>query len=404
MSHQDVSNRVRRLRQISAHGGNRRGDSSLESLPGAGGPGDDEPIDASTIQSIVGSTEAELTRIVREYLDDGERERNLVKEIVSRGDHALRLIGRNDAEFERRPEMLADLEAIVRPDGSRPSFLIKEGLVDQRSSPLGLWGSYLDADSNDLEKAIACVGRIDDPSIHGGYGGTGVLVHEDLILTNRHVVQSIARKQNDGSWKLNPDTAIDFGHEYRGWVSVGRRKLKRVAYVGDKPIDPFVADHAKMDLAAIELEPASAGNRPRNVLSVDATPDWAGVGGPTIYAIGYPFKPDIGVYAPTLLEQLFEMQFGHKRLAPGETVASQRSTAAWTAAHDATTLGGNSGSAVVKAGRPFCVMAIHYGGTKNDPPENWGHVLGLALPAVGEAGDKLLTVLDRFGVVFNNRV
>ena len=49
-------------------------------------------------------------------------------------------------------------------------------------------------------------------------------------------------------------------------------------------------------------------------------------------------------------------------------------------------------------------MAIHYGGIKDDPAENWSHVLGLALPTVGEAGKTLAAVLDAFGVVFNNRL
>ncbi len=366
------------------------------------------PLGRSTIRSVVERTETELTRIVREYLGDGQREHEIVKEIVRRGDFALRMIGVNDAGFKQRPGLLSDLEAIVRPDGSRPTFLIREGIVDQRSSPIGPWGAYLDTDSNDLEKAIACVGRVDDPSIRGGYGGTGVLVQENLILTNRHVLQLIARKQTDISWKLNPDTYIDFGHERRGWDTLNRRKLKRVVFIGNKEIDEYKADHAKLDLAAIELEPPSATERPRHVLSVDATVDWA-ESTPTIYTIGYPFKPTIGAYTPTLLERLFESHFGFKRLAPGEVIPSRRSPAAWTAAHDATTLGGNSGSAIVKAGRPFGVMGIHYGGNIKEPAENWGHILGLTLFTAGEgtreieAGERLVDILDKFGVVINNR-
>jgi hypothetical protein len=353
---------------------------------------------------VVSRTETELLRIVNEYMDDGERERELVKEIARRGEHTLGLLGANDTAFEERPELIRDLEAIVRPNGSRPSFLIKNDRVDPRSSPLGRWGVYLDGDGGDLEKTVTCVGRINDPSLsNGGYGGTGVLVNENLILTNRHVLQQVARQQADRSWKLNAATAIDFGHEYRGRDSVRRRPLKQVVYVGRHPIDPFVADHAKLDIAAIELEPAPPADRPRHVLSVDAAPDWAGAGGPTVYVIGYPYKPQVGDYTPTLLEQLFESQFGRKRLAPGETVAARRSTAAWTAAHDATTLGGNSGSAVVRAGRPFCLMGVHYGGTKLDPAENWGHVLGLALEAPGEGGEPLAAVLERYQVVVTNR-
>src|SRR5687768_14932528 len=124
MPNETVAERVRRLRQIMAQGRDRDGGSERESMPAAEAPGADGSIDHATIRSVVDYAEAELSRIVCEYLNNGER--TLVKEIVRRGDHALRQVGTNAAEFERHPEMLADLEAIVRPDGSRPSFLIKE--------------------------------------------------------------------------------------------------------------------------------------------------------------------------------------------------------------------------------------------------------------------------------------
>ncbi|WP_165226240.1 trypsin-like serine peptidase [Aquisphaera insulae] len=393
-----VSDRLRRLRSMMPAG---RGEfADLESMPGPA-PVDDGPIDRVVIREIVGRTECELLRIVKEYLDDGPVEKGLVAEIVERGDRALRLVGK-DAEFERRPELLADLEAIIRPDG-RPSFLVRDGRVDMRSSPLGRWDDSLYADEHDLEKAITCIGRIDAPGLIGGYAGTGVLIHDDLILTNRHVVQMLAGRTIGLLGNSIGDAAIDFGHEYRGHATIGRRKLKKVAFVGDQPVDPYDADHGRLDLAVIELEPPPAGGGSRFVMSVDAAPVRVGAGGPPVYAIGYPYRPDPGLYTPTLLDRLFDLLFGYKRLAPGQTIASRRSTAAWTAAHDATTLGGNSGSAIVRAGTSLGLLAIHYGGTSTEPAENWGHVLGLALPARGEAGEKLLDALDRYHVEFSNR-
>lgn len=386
------------LRRMIEQGGPR---GMLESNPSESPP-PSGPIPAARVDEIVSRTEAELLRIVKKYLNDADDKKDVVKQIASRGKAALKEVGVNDAAFAD-PQTMADLEAILRPDGSRPSFLIHEGAVDLESSPATTWADRLAVASNELEKAIACIGRIDDPTLTGPlfptaqekYGGTGVLIQDNLILTNRHVLQQIASRSTTATWKLHPGTAIDFGHEYRGWESVAPRKLKDVVFVGDKEINPYSVDHAKLDLAVIELEPATTPVRYK--MSVDASTTWATVDR-QVYTVGYPGKPINGLYEPTLLETLFETLFGYKRLAPGLTLASQRSNVAWTVAHDATTLAGNSGSAVVELSQPRKLVGVHYGGTKVTPAENWGHLLGLALPAEGEAREKLLTVLERSGV------
>jgi hypothetical protein len=116
---------------------------------------------------------------------------------------------------------------------------------------------------------------------------------------------------------------------------------------------------------------------------MDAAPSWSAEQ-TRIYTIGYPAQPDLVFgYSPTLLEQLFTSTFGFKRLAPGEIgrpVAAN--TAPWTLAHDATTLGENSGSMVVAIGREMNAAGLRYGGRLAEPRENWGHVLGRVLDVV----------------------
>src|SRR5262249_49782127 len=226
--------------------------------------------------------------------------------------------------------------AIVRTDGSRPSFMIRNGDADRTTSPIGTWSDTLDASAQLLHEAIACVGRIDLPSVTGGVLGPGVLIQDDLVLTNRHVPQLTANRADDGTWTFKPNAAIDFGHEFRAQDSVNRRALKRVIFAGSKPISfNQPVDHRKLDLALIELEPATPQSTPRTVLSVDLAPDWPQPD-LTLFTIGYAGAPAPTAYPATLLEQLFQSTFGCKRLAPGLVMTSQQHVQPWTAAHDAT--------------------------------------------------------------------
>jgi hypothetical protein len=166
---------------------------------------------------------------------------------------------------------------------------------------------------------------------------------------------------------------INFGHEFRVADTLSPRPLKRVVFCPAKVItDPI--DHAKLDLVLIELENAPADQKPRSVLAFDISPDWA-VPGQYVYTVGYPANPGLSE-SLSLLEQLFQSTFGCKRLAPGEVQPPHAAIQDWTLAHDATTLGGNSGSVVLVPGRENVAAALHYGGTRAVPRENWAHVLG----------------------------
>src|SRR5262249_41158130 len=145
-----------------------------------------------------------------------------------------------------------------------------------------------------------------------------------------------------------------------------------------------------------------AAAKPRVILAVDIAPDWAQLQ-QTIFIIGYPGNPGFATYTPTLLEQLFQSTFGYKRIAPGVVVGSQVEVAEWTMAHDATTLGGNSGSIVLVAGREHIAAGLHYGGRRN-PGENWGHIMGLLLNRTdGRTNQTLRQHFEEYGVELVDR-
>lgn len=382
-------------------GRNSHAETALESLEDAPTEVD---LSDEAIRKRLTDTHAALREFVRRELGDDERLHEIVREIISSGGAALRALRDDESQLESSPELLSGLEAIARTDGSRPSFLIRDGRVDVTSSPIGSWADRLAVSQDQLDSAIACVGRINLGTRHIG---TGFLIKDDLILTNRHVLQDIADIDANGNWTFKQQGAsIDFGFEHRGRESVGRRNLARVLFVGKQRINPFVLDHRKLDLALIELGPGDATAAPLSALSLGAGHSWA-VPGTTLYTIGYPGPPRQNLYPATLLEQLFQSTYGHKRLAPGELITGRAQLAGWSLAQDATTLGGNSGSALLVVGEEMVAAGLHYGGQPQVGDvlgENWGHVLGSVLDQTdGFRRQTLGEILEQRGVQFLHR-
>jgi len=372
---------------------------SIESTKRAGEP----DLSPAAIRARVTLVAEDLHRIVDKHLDDDKKLHRLADRVANTGTKALRLLAAGEeGRLLAEPRMLAALEAIVRTDGSRPSFIIKNGRVDLTSSPAGDWTDAVVRSGDMLRRTIACVGRIDDPSSPQGFQGTGTLVGDDLIVTNRHVLQAVATRKGTNEWVFNSKVAIDFGHEFRGRKSVTPRKLKKVIFVGPTRINERVV-HSRLDLALIQLERAKPDGRPRDVLAVDVSPDWDEVD-QRVYIIGYPGRPAVKAYEPPLLERLFQSTFGCKRIAPGEVMKSNVKLGELATAHDATTLGGNSGSVVVVLGREFQAAGLHYGGRSTDPRENWCHVYGRIQDRAGEGGKTILSeALKKAGVIVHDR-
>ncbi|WP_152603094.1 hypothetical protein [Caballeronia sordidicola] len=364
----------------------------------AGTSGDIHLSDAA-ITGRIDETSGQLRRIIHDYLDDAPDAHTIADKLLKSGDAALHMLRERDEEgLNSNNGALAALETIVRVDGSRPSFLVRDGVVDHDSGVVGNWAATLDASADELERAVACVGRIDDPGAAQGYQGTGSLIGRNLVLTNRHVLQAVAACDEQGGWCFNPGVCIDFGHEFLARASVDPRALRRVAFCPPDPVDPTAPiDHAKLDLVLIELEQADAV--PRHVLALDIADDWAQPSRAS-FIVGYPADPGFAAFPPTLLERLFRSLFGFKRLAPGLVMRSELALHPWTFAHDATTLGGNSGSSVLLTGREHIAAGIHYGGKRSEPRENWGHILGMTLERTDAVTKRTLRhILEEYEVV-----
>ncbi len=344
-------------------------------------------------------SEEQINRIIEEFLGNDTKLKLIAKKIAVEGKDALKAVAADDNSYlEKNPYKATYLEVIVRTDGTRPSFLIQNGKVNFQSSPESDWAGVFATGGDCLTHAIECVGRINDA---GGYQvGTGFLIHQDLIITNRHVLQEIATLENVGGWKMKPNYKIDFGFEFRAQKSLNARGLESVLFVPPDYIDPYDIDHFKLDLVVIKLSPAPIEMTPIQLLSFGLATEWA-TPGEIIFTIGYPGNP--GLYGlqtyGTLLDQLFKSTFGYKRIAPGEIIVSEGEVKDWTVTHDATTLGGNSGSLIVTVNNACIAAGLHYGGKTNTPRENWGHILGGTLDGPNiVSGNSLRSILQQNNV------
>jgi V8-like Glu-specific endopeptidase len=331
----------------------------------------------SEVIERLGYSREGLNSFIEKYLDGDEELKKLADEVIKKGADPLRAVANNDQEYLDKSENTDFLEVLVKTDGSRPSFLIANGAIDLNSSPIGDWKDTLDQSDAKLRQALDCVGRI---NIDLRHIGTGWLIHRNLIITNRHVLQAIAIQNPDNSWTFTPGAHIDFGYEFKARASINPRSMVKLIFCGPKKIESPI-DHTKLDLALIEIEPVPDDMVPKQIFSWDESGTWA-MEDTTIYTIGYPGKPPVQQIvkdSQRIFDLLFGKTYGYKHLAPGKVISGPRNKDDLRLMHDATTLGGNSGSVILADSTETIASGLHYGGDTEEPRENWGHFLGNVL-------------------------
>ena len=272
-------------------------------------------------------------------------------------DRAARRLDNNpDAPIP--PDEVYALEAVVRADGTRPSLLVRSGVVDPVQPLAAGWTGQLAAAGDRLTRAVAAIGRVEPTHPSGSdFFGTCWVVDDrnGLVLTNRHVLDAMVERlphavaRTTAGFRVFDGAFVDFAAES------GSADVRRYRIVEATPSQVNGTDFARLDAAVLRIEPLPDG--PQDVpdaLTVSADPDGP-LGRLASYCIvGYPAQP---VYASGTIEgvdwawvtrTLFGNVYGVKRLAPGMTHRPLGSLPGdkrrWVFGHDATTLGGNSGS------------------------------------------------------------
>jgi hypothetical protein len=187
------------------------------------------------------------------------------------------------------------------------------------------------------------------------------MVAPGVAVTNRHVASEFAARENGGfaflqNFGAPPVSAdVDWRHEHEQ-VEESRFRVREVIWI--EP--PRSVDVALLRLAE-EGEDGEAAPSVIDLMSDDefgqaAVGSWVAV-------IGYPAHDSRNDAADQ--QRIFDGIYNMKRLAPGQVTAV---VAQDVLHHDATTLGGNSGSVVVdlESGK---ALALHFGGIERERNE-----------------------------------
>jgi endonuclease G, mitochondrial len=252
-----------------------------------------------------------------------------------------------DRSQEITPSEIFGLEAIVLPR-NRPVAFVRGESYDDLEEP------WVNLNDDVVKRRIASllplVGRVEVPSSPIlPYAGTGFVVGRDLIATNRHVAQLFSQGLGLTIRYRAGDAAIDFKRQ------IDAPDDDRAAYLSVRAVEMI---HPYWDMALLRVDGLPTDRM--LTLSVKSPEELIDH---KVVVIGYPARDDRSDFA--LQDRVFNGTYNVKRLQPGfiraraEIQSFENNVNAMT--HDASTLGGNSGSAVIDIDSGD-VVALHFAG------------------------------------------
>lgn len=313
-------------------------------------------------------------KTAREQLAESEALRAAVKAQIAAGlleqmglpdiavpDHAAESAGLEslDTDVVDRLESIDPggdaLEAIVRLVG-RPPLLIKNNQVvfgTEDIDSLVQFPDGTDARIRSTEKFIPSVGRVEFTNFHMAWGGTGWVIDSDgadrIVVTNRHVAGLVARRTAEGKGVFMRDpsqirfgASLDFNEEFG--ADVAQATPFTVVDV------PYLADTTAPDVAFLRITGQNLPT-PLPLADADAAKD------DIVALIGYPAFDDRN--DKDAMAKYFRNLYNVKRYAPGRITQTLGPGVALQ--HDCTSLGGNSGSPLIRLSDGK-VVGLHFSG------------------------------------------
>ncbi|QXT34876.1 S8 family serine peptidase [Sphingomonas sanguinis] len=344
--------------------------------------------------AVMGGTEATnrsrrltVLRELESLIGVAEAARTVDAEILSGAEEAVEALASGAPLPTDRARF--GLEALILLKG-RPALRVRDGTLDLKDPRVAEWRDRLRValSAGVIEPHLGRVGRID---ADGAHIGTGFVVGDGLVLTNRHVLQAFAapipRRNDPARWRLlSDDVTIDFAERPSSQTAASRFRVVDVIGAGSREIDPEVLDLGLIDAALLAVETVNVAKTPlpapgcldQAVESADRARE--------VLVVGYPARPsslpvtatnDVDAEVVARLAELFGADYGTKYAAPGSITASPGGVTAdpigHVFLHDATTLVGNSGSAILSLNAPQDFMGLHFGGLWRR--QNYAHAI-----------------------------
>jgi endonuclease G len=288
----------------------------------------------------------QLARLRRYNLSVRENDPKLAEEVRDRGFEAMV----TEVESPQAAEEMLSQESVAMRT-QRPVLAIRDNVtrlvfIDEADSKI--WGERLTKARPLLDVAIPAVGRIDLMGAQLDWVGTGWLVAENLIVTNRHVAREFAERKGDGfAFKTGLREQMGADVDFLQEIDNPKKlvfKLVRPLHIEETP---------GPDIAFFEIEMVSGDARLAMPIELATTI----AATQEVATIGYPAY-DSRIPEPDLMERIYGKVYNKKRLAPGNVTRLEEALL-W---HNCTTLGGNSGSVVfdLNSGQ---ALGLHFSGS-----------------------------------------
>ncbi len=245
------------------------------------------------------------------------------------------------------------LEAIILRYG-RPAYFVQHSSFNTANTP----STSVEVDNavnnsrSVIETALPSVGRINLRNHRKPWVGTGWVVAKNVLVTNRHVAAEFARQTEKGFVFVGPTKAdLNTVREHNSSKEEKIYRLRKVLWIappdGNHDVAFLSIDEESND---DDKQPAPIELMDKKTFDAISVRHW-------ITVIGYPGMSSYNDI--TDQQRIFDGVYDVKRMQPGQIMAIPRNMG--IVEHDATTLGGNSGSAVLDltTGK---AMALHFGG------------------------------------------
>jgi endonuclease G len=258
--------------------------------------------------------------------------RNRDEDLAEEANEAARL---EVGEVAAGPQDETELESIVMRK-QRPVLAIRDNGAVLDFRDLGdsvIWKARLTNAKSFLEKAIRAVGRIELKGSPYEWIGTGWLLNDSVMVTNRHVAAEFAMRDGDGFvFSVGDDGPIAATVDFLQEIDNSKTLVFKLV----RPL--FIQAAPGPDVAFFEVDVASGSEEIAKPIALASRVRTT----KNVAVIGYPAY-DSRIPDVALMEKIYGSVYDKKRLAPGGVTRVDP----LRILHDCTTLGGNSGSVVV---------------------------------------------------------